>query len=316
MGSRLKGKVAVVTGAGRGIGRAEAMALAAEGARVVVNDLGAASDGSGADQTPAQEVCNEIKKMGGEAVANYASVTTPEGGESIIKTAIDSFGRIDIVVNNAGILRDRMVFNMSEDEWDLVLKVHLYGTFHVTKPACTYFRQQRWGRIINTSSISGLGNMGQANYSAAKEGIVGFTRTVARDMGKYGVTCNAIRPNAATRMTVTPELMAAWEKQAAQAGITDKAQFQAMIEKTVLSSKPEHIAPVVVFLATDEAANINGATFYISCNEVGIYSEPQVVRKIDKEKEKGFWSVDELVNKIPKELAHDWANPSPLQPAK
>lgn len=316
MGSRLKGKVAVVTGAGRGIGRAEALALAAEGAKVVINDLGGASDGSGSDQTPAQEVCNEIKKMGGEAVPNYQSVTTPEGGESIIKTAIDSFGRIDIVVNNAGILRDRMVFNMSEEEFDMVIKVHLYGTFHVTKPACSYFRQQRWGRIINTSSIAGLGNMGQANYSSAKEGIVGFTRTVARDMGKYGVTCNAIRPNAATRMTVTPELMAAWEKQAASQGITDKKAFQEMIEKMVLTSKPEHIAPIVTFLATDEAANINGATFFISGNEIGIYAEPKVIHKIDKDKEKGFWSIDELAVKVPKELAFDWLNPAPAQPAK
>jgi len=316
MGNRLQGKVAVVTGAGRGIGRAEALALAAEGAKIVVNDLGGGADGKGADNSPAAEVVAEIKKMGGDAAPNFDSVVTWAGGESIIKTAIDKFGRIDIVVNNAGILRDKMLFNMSEEEWDIIIKVHLYGHFNVTRAAAPYLRQQRWGRIINTSSIAGLGNMGQANYSAAKEGIVGFTRTVARDMGKYGVTCNAIRPNAATRMTVTPELMAAWEKQAAQAGITDKAQFQAMIEKMVLSSKPEHIAPVVVFLATDEAANINGATFFISANEVGIYSEPQVVRKIDKEKEKGFWSVDELVNKIPKELTHDWANPSPFQPAK
>ncbi|MBM3150540.1 MAG: SDR family NAD(P)-dependent oxidoreductase, partial [Chloroflexi bacterium] len=198
MSKRLAGKVAVVTGSGRGIGRAEALALAAEGAKVIVNDLGSASDGSGTSHSPADEVVAEIKKLGSDAVANYDSVATPEGGENIIKTAIDKFGRLDILVNNAGILRDRMVFNMSEEEWDLVMKVHLYGTFHCTKPACVIFRQQRSGRIINTSSIAGLGNMGQANYSAAKEGIVGFTRTVARDMGKYGVTCNAIRPNAGT----------------------------------------------------------------------------------------------------------------------
>jgi len=183
MGERLKDKVAVITGAGRGLGRAHALALAAEGAKVVVNDLGGAVDGKGASHAPADEVVAEIKRMGGEAVAN-----------------------------NAGVLRDRMVFNMSEEEWDIVIKVHLYGHFNCTRHACSIFRQQRSGRIINTSSTAGLGNMGQANYSAAKEGIVGLTRTVARDMGIYGVTCNAIRPIAATRLTVTPELKAAWER--------------------------------------------------------------------------------------------------------
>ncbi|MFQ5925792.1 MAG: SDR family NAD(P)-dependent oxidoreductase, partial [Dehalococcoidia bacterium] len=212
MGDRLKGKVAVVTGAGRGIGRAEALLLAEEGAKVVVNDLGGAPDGSGEATSPADEVVKEIKDRRGEAVANYDSVATPEGGENIIKTAIDTFGRLDILINNAGILRDRMVFNMSPEEWDAVIKVHLYGHFNCTRPACVIFRQQRSGRIINTSSEAGLGNMGQANYSAAKEGIVGFTRTVARDMGRYGVTCNAIRPIAATRLTVTPELQAALER--------------------------------------------------------------------------------------------------------
>ena len=206
MGNRLKDRVAVVTGAGRGIGRAEALALAAEGAKLVVNDLGVATDGSGSSQTPAEEVCQEIRKMGGEAYPNYDSVATQEGGENIIKTAIDKFGKIDILVNNAGILRDRMLFNMAEEEWDIIMKVHLYGTFHCTRPASVYMRQQRWGRIINTSSISGLGNVGQANYSAAKEGIVGFTRTAALDLGKYGITVNAIRPNAATRMTLTDDV--------------------------------------------------------------------------------------------------------------
>jgi 3-oxoacyl-[acyl-carrier protein] reductase len=314
MGNRLKGKVAIVTGSGRGIGRAEALALAAEGAKVVVNDLGGSSAGAGADSTPAQEVVNEIKKMGGEAVANFDSVATWAGGENMVKTAIDNFGRIDIVVNNAGILRDKMVFNMTEEEWDIIIKVHLYGHFFVTRAAAPYLRQQRWGRIINTSSIAGLGNMGQANYAAAKEGIVGFTRTCAKDMGKYGVTCNAIRPNAATRMTVTDELMAAWKKQFVDAGGTDEAQFKAMIDKMVLSSKPEHIAPVVTWLATEEAANVNGATFFISGNEIGIYAEPAVTQKITKEG--GYWTIDELVNITPKQLTNNWINPMPAKPAK
>jgi len=314
MGDRLKGKVAIVTGAGRGIGRAEALALAAEGAKVVVNDLGGGSDGAGASSSPAEEVVAEIKKMGGDAAPNFDSVATWAGGENIVKTAIDKFGRIDILVNNAGILRDKMVFNMTEEEWDIIIKIHLYGHFYCTRAASPYMRQQRWGRIINTSSIAGLGNMGQANYGAAKEGIVGFTRVVAKDMGKYGVTCNAIRPNAATRMTVTDELMAAWKKQFVDAGGTDEAVFKAMIDKMVLSSKPENIAPVVTWLATEEAANVNGATFFISGNDIGIYAEPAVTQKITKAE--GFWSIDELVKITPKELTNNWVNPMPAKPAK
>ncbi|MBM4451002.1 MAG: SDR family NAD(P)-dependent oxidoreductase [Chloroflexi bacterium] len=308
MGKRLADKVAVVTGSGRGIGRAEALALAAEGAKVVVNDLGSASDGSGASHSPADEVVAEIKKLGSDAVANYDSVATPEGGENIIKTAIDKFGRLDILVNNAGILRDRMVFNMSEEEWELVIKVHLYGTFHCTKPACVIFRQQKSGRIINTSSIAGLGNMGQANYSAAKEGIVGFTRTVARDMGKYGVTCNAIRPNAGTRMTLSPELKAAWEKQKATGAATGiDGSIVEMLEKAT----PDMIAPLVVYLATDEAANVNGYTFFVGGGVIGIYSEPQVTAQIEKP---GVWTLDELLDIMPKKITAGLVNPAPPKP--
>lgn len=308
MAKRLEGKAAVVTGAGRGIGRGEALALAAEGAKVVVNDLGGAGDGTGTSKAPAEEVVQEIKKLGGEAVANYDSVATPEGGENIIKAAIDNFGRIDILVNNAGILRDRMIFNMSEEEWDLVMKVHLYGHFHCTKPACACFRQQRSGRIINTSSTAGLGNMGQANYSAAKEGIVGFTRTVARDMGKYGVTCNAIRPNAGTRLTLTPELKAAWEKAKAQGlrPVTGSITLDEVEQMT-----PEMIAPLVVYLATDEAANINGYTFWVGGGRIGIYSEPEVRSSIIKD---GIWTVSELIDIMPRTLARGLVNPASPQP--
>ncbi len=313
MGNRLKGKIAVVTGAGRGIGRAEALALAAEGAKLVVNDLGAASDGSGASQTPAAEVCGEIANMGGEAVPNYDSVATPEGGDNIIKTAIDAFGRIDILVNNAGILRDRMLFNMTEDEWDLVIKIHLYGTFHCTKAASVYMRQQRTGRIINTSSISGLGNLGQANYSAAKEGIIGFTRTVALDLGRYGVTCNAIRPNAATRLTMTPELKAKVAKGIAAQGITKPEDVDKFFSQ-MFSSKPEHIPPIVVYLATDEAGYINGRSFFINGNNIGFYTEPQITSQINKEKD--FWTLDELLKAVPEQLCKGVVNPAPAEPKK
>ena len=303
MGKLLDGKVAVVTGAGRGLGRSEALALAAEGARIVVNDLGGAADGSGGSHTPAQEVVNEIKKMGGDAVANYDSVAVREGAEKIVKTAIDTFGKIDIMLNNAGILRDRIIFNMAEEDWDAVIKVHLYGHFYCTRAACVHFRQQRSGRIINTASTSGLGMTGQANYSAAKEGIIGFTRTVARDMGKYGVTCNAIRPMAATRLTLSPELKAAWEKSGLQDAI-----------KTVEASTPEMVAPLVVFLCTDAAANVNGYDFAVGGGQIGVYTQPEI--KADINEPGKVWSVKELIDILPKKVTGKLVNPAPAQAPK
>ncbi len=204
MANMLQDKVAVVTGAGRGIGRGVAMLMAQEGAKVVVVDLGVKVDGSGQDRSVAEQVVSENLEYGGTAVSSAESVTTMAGGESIIQTAVDNFGKLDIVVTVAGILRDRMIFNMAEEEWDDVIAVHLKGTFTIVKHACILFRQQRSGRVITFSSTSGLyGNSGQCNYGAAKDGIAGFTRVVARDMGRYGVTANSISPSAATRMTVS-----------------------------------------------------------------------------------------------------------------
>ena len=299
MGDRLKGKVAIVTGAGRGIGRGEALAMASEGAKIVVNDLGGTSDGTGGEKSPADEVVAEIKKAGGEAVANYDSVTTAEGGENIVKTAVDAFGKLDILVNNAGILRDVMVFNTTPEQWDIVVKVHLYGHFNTTKPACVLFRQQRSGRIINTSSSAGLGGtFGQANYGAAKEGIIGLTRKVAQDMGRYGVTCNAIRPNAGTRLTLSDEMRRTWPKEAIEA---------------MENFKPEDIAPLVVWLASDEAANINGRTFFIQTGTVALYSEPVQEKAILKV---GGWTIDELFMYMPTTLTAGLMNPFPPTPPK
>jgi len=305
---KLDGKVAVITGAGRGLGRAHALAFALEGAKVVVNDLGGAGDGTGSSTIPADEVVKEIKAIGGEAVANYDTVATMEGGERIIKTAIDTFGRLDILVNNAGILRDRMIFNLTEEEWDDVIAVHLKGHFTCTKHACILFRQQRGGRIINTSSGAGLGNTSQANYSAAKEGIVGFTRTVARDMGRYGVTCNAIRPLAHTRLGLQLQQLEA-AKRAAELG--DPRMLQVWEE--VAHLVPEDVSPLLVYLATDEAANINGCVFWVAGGEIGIYPEPTPIKTIFK---KGRWTPDELIEIMPKTLAKDLVNPSPPVPPK
>ena len=300
MGDRLKGKVAIVTGAGGGLGRGEALALASEGAKIVVNDFGGSVDGTanGAN-TPADKVVEEIKALGGEAVANYDSVATTEGGENIVRTAIDTFGKLDILVNNAGILRDRMVFNMTPEEFDAVIKVHLYGTFNTTKPACAIMRQQRSGRIINTSSASGLGNRGQANYSAAKEGIVGFTRTVAIDMGKYGVTCNAIRPNAGTRMTITDDMRQA----AARSGTTSNFE----------SLNPNDIAPLVVWLASDESSHVNGRNFFVQTGLIALFTEP--VRDASITKDGGF-TIDELFDKMPKEVTTGVVNKTPPESPK
>ncbi|MFP3898934.1 MAG: SDR family NAD(P)-dependent oxidoreductase [Dehalococcoidia bacterium] len=296
MSNRLKGKVAIVTGAGRGIGRGEALALAAEGARVVVNDLGGAVDGSGASPSATDEVVTEIEKLGGEAVASYDSVATMEGARNIVNTAVGSFGAVHILVNNAGILRDRMVFNMGEDDWDAVLKVHLYGHFHTIRAVSPLFRQQRYGRIINTSSVAGLyaTTYGQANYGAAKEGIVGLTRKVARDMGRYGVTCNCIRPSAGSRLTLSEEMR--------KARPDVIAKFERM--------KPEGIAPLVVWLASEDASNVNGRTFYVEMGRIGLYAEPVLEKQLLKA---DGWTVDELFISLPATLIGDLVNPDPPQ---
>ena len=243
MAEMLNGKVAIVTGSGRGIGRGVAMLMAAEGASVVVVDPGVNVDGSGADQSVAEQVVAEIKAAGGNAVACMESVTEMEGGEKIVQAAVDNFGKLDIVVTCAGILRDRMIFNMSEEEWDDVIAVHLKGTFSIVKNASVIFRQQRSGRIITFSSTTGLyGNSGQANYGAAKDGIAGFTRVVARDLGRYGVTANAISPSAATRMIGSiPD--DARELRAAR-GLSTGAALTPM-------GQADDMAPMVTWLASD-----------------------------------------------------------------
>ena len=306
MGDRLKGRVAIVTGAGRGIGRGEALAMASEGAFVIINDVGAAVDGSGSEATPAEDVVQEIKKMGSQAVANYDNVVETETGEKLVKLALDTWGRLDIIVNNAGILRDRMLFNMSTEEWDAVIAVHLRGHYNITKPACAYFRQERKGGvIINTSSTSGLGNVGQANYAAAKEGIVGFTRTLAREMGRYGVRCNAIRPMAATRMTLSPDMRARAER-AGEAGLK-------MLEQMEKSQIPEQVGPFVAWLASDEAANVNGRNFLVRQGYIGLYSEPEIVAAVEND---GLWTVDNVspvIGKVTSSLVNEWPAEAPKQ---
>jgi NAD(P)-dependent dehydrogenase (short-subunit alcohol dehydrogenase family) len=312
MGNRLEGKVAVVTGAGRGIGRGIALLMAQEGAKVVVNDYGVNVDGSTPSEGPSQEVADEIKKAGGQAVANFDTVATVQGGEAMIKQALDAFGRLDILVNVAGILRDRMVFNMTPEEWDAVIAVHLTGHFTTTKPASIIFRQQRYGRIINFSSGSGLtGNPGQANYGAAKAGIAGFSRVVAKDLGRYGVTCNYIAPGASTRMTAT--VSQASRELRARAGIAgggQQAQRGAPLPPLELR-EPEMGAPLVTYLASDKAWNINGQGFAVSGGTISLLHQPVAFRTIFKP---GMWTLEELERDVPSVLMAGIPNPAPPPP--
>jgi NAD(P)-dependent dehydrogenase (short-subunit alcohol dehydrogenase family) len=238
----LEGKVAVVTGAGRGVGRGIALALAREGAKVVVNDLGCGIDGRGGAEDPATQVVNEIKALGGEAAPNYDSVSDYSGAENIIKTALTSFGRVDILVNNAGIVRDRTIVKMTEEDFDAVLAVHLKGTFNCGRHAIPHMREQNYGRIINITSSAGLrGNFGQSNYGAAKAGIMGLTLVWALECGKYGITANAMAPSGLTRMVGTIPGMEGREPPP--------------------EMNPELNGPMVAFLASEKAAHVNGQIF-------------------------------------------------------
>ena len=298
---RLEGKVAVVTGAGRGIGRGVAKKLAAEGASVVVADIGAALDGQGNDTSPAAMVVEEISELGGNAVACYENVAEIEGGANIVKTALDNFGRLDIVVTAAGILRDRMIFNMTEQEWDDVIAVHLKGTFSVVQSASQVFKEQGRGRIITFSSVSGLyGYGGQSNYGAAKDGIAGFTRVVAKDLARYGVTANAISPGASTRMTDSvPDTT-----RARRAG-----EFPPAPDGT-LTNDPDDVAPMIAWLSSDEAADVTGMIFHVVGNRVSVMNHPEPHRSIHKD---GRWTVEELAGVIPETIGMDLINPAPPQ---
>jgi len=296
---RLADRVVVVTGAGRGIGRAEALLFAREGAKVVVNDLGSGPKGGGSEAAVAEAVVAEIRAGGGEAIANGDDVASMEGAARIIAAAVEGFGKLDVLVNNAGIVRPRVIYNMSEDDWDDVIAIHLKGHFATTRAAAPIFREQRSGVIVNTASESGLGHYGQSSYSAAKEGIVGFTRTIARDLGRFGVRCNAIRPRAQTRL-FNEETLDAVRKTRSLIG-----ELGAPRLGDPAASQPEHVAALVVWLATDAAANVNGRTFLVGAGVVGIYPEPVPERAVARE---GGWDLAALDRFAPEHLTADLQN--------
>ena len=289
---RLDDKVAVVTGAGRGIGREIALAMASEGARIVVNDLGGNTDGTGTGKI-ADDVVAEIRAMGGQAVSNTASVSEVAGGESLLKTALDAFGQMDILINNAGILRDKTIFNMEEADWDAVQAVHLKGHYCCSRPFARYLRENnRTGcRIINFSSVSGLyGNFGQANYGAAKAGIAGFSRVLAIELAKYGCTVNTISPGALTRMTIPLR----------------ENRGEQVSDAELESGGPQHIAPIVVWLATSESAGITSEIFHTGRGGVAIMQQPRVIKQFRKKN--GLWTMEELDRCVPELVAARKAN--------
>jgi NAD(P)-dependent dehydrogenase (short-subunit alcohol dehydrogenase family) len=294
----LEGKSALVTGAGRGIGRGIALALAQAGARVVVNDLGTSLSGEGTESLPADQVVDEILTSGGTAEVNRGNVASFDDATEMIDQVVRSFGRIDILVNVAGILRDRMIFNMSEAEWDAVIAVHLKGTFNCTRAASIKMREQQNGRIISMSSVSALGSPGQPNYAAAKAGILGLTWSTANALAKYGVTVNAIMPSGATRMIdSTPRGKRVFE---------ETGKWPSELAKGT-DRDPDNVAPLVVYLASDAAANVNGQTFHVYGYGFTLLEQPHAVRSIRATQR---WDPDELARVFPRTLG---ANLKPPQ---
>ena len=305
MGNRLEGKVAVVSGGGRGIGRGVALLLAEEKASVVVNDLGCEVDGTGSLKDPADSVVAEITGNGGKAVASYGDVSTMAGAEALVQKAVDTYGHLDILVNSVAVRRDRMIFQMSPEEWGAVIRSSLKGVFAPTKYACILMRQQRSGRIVNLTSDAGLGALGMSNYAAASEGIVGLTRTVARDMGRYGITCNAVSPLANTRLF--PGSVEMYRSSGVHPTPDERAGLGIPEPLDNWSGSgspddPENVAPLVVYLCTEEAPSANGYVFGVRGGDIYLYTNPEVERSIYNEH---VFSMNELDDLVPRILSYD-----------
>ena len=292
----LKGKAAVVTGSGRGIGREVAKLLAAQGASVVINDPGVGRGGEPTEERPADDVVNEIKAAGGKAVANYDSVADYLKAGLMIKQCVDSFGKIDILVNVAGHLRERMIWNMSEEEFDTIISVHLKGHWNMCHHAIKYMRQEGFGRIVNFSSDAFKGSVGQCNYSAAKAGIIGLTRSIAKEAAKFGITANAICPMADTRMTLT-DAVKENRRRKFEAGLITKEQW----ERYQTPRGPEYIAPMVAYLCLDEADAVNGQVFHVEKGRINTYYFGEDRTSLCKGDD-GMFDLEELINDVPNSL--------------
>jgi len=297
---RLAGKVAIVTGAGRGIGRCEALLLAAEGAKVIVNDVFIQNRGGPGETQIAGSVVAEIRSAGGEAAANGDSVASMQGAERIVNSALREFGRLDILINNAGNVRPSNIYEMNEYDWDRVVQTHLKGAFAMIRFASPIFCRQGSGVIVNTASESGLGHATMTNYSAAKEGVVGLTRSVARELGRFGVRCNAIRPRALTQSVQSLGQTAFRQSQSLERALGKYSLGDRGNIRT--DGGPEHVAPLVVWLCTDTAKNVNGRTFYVSGDEIGLFSEPELVRSLSRV---GGWDLNSLDNYARESLVAD-----------
>ncbi len=298
---KLSNKVAIVTGSARGIGKAIAMSFASEGAAVVVTDVLI-------DQ--AHQVVDQIKNQGGTAIAFKANIANRADVRNLVKSTLENFKAIHILVNNAGIQRPyRLLPEMTEEDWDIILDVNVKGVFNCTQAVLGQMMEQRYGKIINISSVDGLGGPTTADYGAAKAGIVGLTRNVARELGRYGVTCNAYAPTAATRFTLSEDVVAGFKKRY-EAGLMTKERF----EELTNPPPAETVTPFLIYLCTDEAADINGQVFDVTGGNIALYSEP--VKKTSIDKQDGLWTVDELIKLVPEVLLEGYQNPAPAEAAK
>lgn len=289
----LQGKSAIVTGAGRGIGRDIALLLAKEGASVIVNDPGVGRSGEATTERPADDVVAEIKKAGGKAIANYDSVADYQKAGAMVRQCVESFGgKIDILINVAGMLREKMIWNMSEDDFDSVINVHLKGHWAMSHHAIKYMRQAGYGRIVNFSSDAFKGSVGQCNYSAAKAGIIGLTRSIAKETNKFGITCNAICPAADTRMMMNDAVIAN-QKRKLESGLISQEQY----DRFFAGRGPEHIAPMVAYLATDSADYINGQVFHVEKGRINTYYYGEDQKTLTNDG--SLFTIDELAERIP-----------------
>jgi 3-oxoacyl-[acyl-carrier protein] reductase len=304
----LQGRAGIVTGAGRGIGRKVALLLAREGAAVLVNDPGVGRGGEPTDETPADAVVAAIEAFQGKAIANHSSVADYASAGRMVAQCVEAFGKIDFVVNVAGMLRERMIWNMTEDDFDQVVAVHLKGHWNMCHHAIKVMRGARYGRIVNFSSDAFKGSVGQCNYAAAKAGIIGLTRSIAREAGRYGITANAMCPMAATRMTVNDAVIAGWKRRL-ERGLLTQAQYDARMAMP----GPEFVAPMVAYLCTEESRDINGQLFHAERSMVHTYVYGEEAKAIYKFADGGMFTVNELIETVPASLMVGIPNPAPAE---